>query len=270
MSHRFASNLIMQIIDFSRSFLTFRIDALKKPPTTVTHKPPFSLNNARIPIECLCEVQEKSTGGTQTFVLGANCKTELVGVEADIFTQPNADFVPIFSKQQFLILKTFDRADKGVKLYPPSLGVQSERQTGQVEEVFDSLRIDLVFETGEALETKAAIVGAVLANRRLVGQTKISDGHYEATIVYPIKTINVNERDNIYQTDTGPVLLPNFALEPDEFIAGFELAFSAFNSPHWIEFIVRNKSPVAEGISVYHYCKPVRFASENKTIQLRN
>ena len=29
----------MQAIDFSRSFLTFRIDTLKKPPQTVSHKP---------------------------------------------------------------------------------------------------------------------------------------------------------------------------------------------------------------------------------------
>jgi len=260
----------MQIIDFSRSFLTFRIDTLKKPPTTVTHKPRFSLNNARIPLECVCEVQEKSTSRTQTFVLGASCKSEHVGVEADIFTQPNADFVPIFSKQQFLFLKTFERADKGVKLYPPSLGVQSERQTGQVEDVFDSLRIDLTFDAGAGLETPAAIVAAVLANHRLVGQTKINADRYEATIVYPIKTINVNERDNIYQTDTGPVLLPAFAREPNDFIAGFELAFSAFNCPHWIEFIVRDKAPVADEISVYHYCKPVRFGAQNKLMQLKS
>src|SRR4029078_7681605 len=100
----------MKSIDFSRSFFTFRIDALKKPPKTVSHKPPFSLNNARIPVDCVCEIVEKQTGACQTFILGANCKTERVGVEMDIFTQPNADFVPIVSQEQFLFLKTFDRA----------------------------------------------------------------------------------------------------------------------------------------------------------------
>ncbi len=38
----------MPTIDFSRSFLTFRIDTLKKPPQTVSQQPPYSLNNARI------------------------------------------------------------------------------------------------------------------------------------------------------------------------------------------------------------------------------
>ena len=40
----------MNTFDFNRSFFTFRIDTLGKQPLTVTHKPPFNLNNARIPI----------------------------------------------------------------------------------------------------------------------------------------------------------------------------------------------------------------------------
>ena len=51
----------MNTFDFNRSFFTFRIDTLVKPPLAVTHKPPFSLNNARIPIECRCVVTEKAT-----------------------------------------------------------------------------------------------------------------------------------------------------------------------------------------------------------------
>src|SRR6476660_6149027 len=170
----------MKTIDFSRSFFTFRIDTLKKPPKTVSHKPPYTLNNARIPVECVCEIKEKQTGFTQQFVLGGNCKTERVGVEADIFTQPNADFVPIFSQEQFLFLKTFDRADKGVPFYPPSLGVQPERQAGRVEQALDSLKIDLAFCSSQVLDEPAAIVAAVLSNQLLVAETKIDQPQYEA------------------------------------------------------------------------------------------
>ena len=179
-------------------------------------------------------------------------------------------FVPIFSERQFLFLKTFDHADKGVKLYPPSLGVQAERQTGLVEEALDSLKIHLPYEEAKVLELPADIVAAVLANQRLAAQTKINDERYETTIVYPIKTMNASERDNIYQTDTGPVLLPDLSREPDELITGFELAFSAFNSPYWIEFISRAKTPVAEGIFVYHYSQPSRRNAENRIIQIKN
>ena len=52
----------MHTVNFARSYLTFRIDVDKKPPLTVTHKPPYSLNNSRIPIECCCVITEKATG----------------------------------------------------------------------------------------------------------------------------------------------------------------------------------------------------------------
>jgi len=259
----------MQTVDFSRSYFTFRIDTLKKPVKTVSHKPPYSLNNARIPVECVCEIKHKKTNVLHTFFLGANCKTERVGVEMDIFTQPNADFVPIVSHNQFLFLKTFDRAEKGVSFYPPSLGTQPERQIGRVEDAFDSLRIDLSYESAKLLDNPAAIVAAVLGNQVLAAQTRINHHDYEASLVYPIKTINANERDNIYQTDTGPVLMPDFTKSPDELITGLELAFSAFNCPSWIELLVRTKTPIENGTLVYHYSQSVRYESQNSVFQIK-
>ena len=258
----------MQAIDFSRSFLTFRIDTLKKPPQTVSHKPPFTLNNARIAIDCRCEMRDKRTGATQEFVLGVNCKTERVGVERDIWTEPNSDFVPVFSRDRFLNIKTFDRAGKQVLLYPPSLGVQPERQTGIVSEAFDSVRIDLAYRDSEVLQTLDQIIEAVLANHPLVARSTIEADRYVAVLDYPVKTINANERERIYQTDTGPLLLPDFPCEPEDLISGFELAFAAFNSPDWIEFLVRAPTPIAEGVSVYHYSRAVRFDATNQIIRL--
>src|ERR1700726_3352320 len=94
--------LRMQAIDFSRSFFTFRIDTMKKPPITTTHKMPISLNNARIQIDCRCEIRGLPNGRTHEFLLGASCKTEYVNVEQRIWTEPNADFIPVISHDQFL------------------------------------------------------------------------------------------------------------------------------------------------------------------------
>lgn len=257
-----------QVIDFSRSFLTFRIDILKKPPATVSHKPPFTLNNARIPLDCRCEITDKRTGQAHEFVLGVNCKTERVGVEQDIWTEPNADFVPVFSREQFLNIKTFDHVGKQVMLYPPSLGAQPERQTGRVAEAFDSVRIDVNHSAGDLLETADEIIDAVLANHPLVARTEIEGKHYAAVLDYPIKTVNASERDKIYQTDTGPVLLPDFSCEPADLISGFELAFAAFNTPEWVEFLVRAPTPVTEDVSVYHYSRPLRFDARNQIMRL--
>ncbi|MGD9854103.1 MAG: hypothetical protein AB7U20_04050 [Planctomycetaceae bacterium] len=256
------------VCDFSRSFLTFRLDFEKKPPATVSHQPPYSLNNARIQLECRCRITEKQTGNVQTFVLGASCKTERVGVERDIWTEPNADFAPIFSEDRFLALKTFARAGVEVDLYPPGTGKQSDRQFGVVAEIFDSLRIVVVESPSERLSSPREIVDAVLNNAPLVAQTELDSDRYTAVIEYPVKTINANERDEIYQTDTGPHLFPDLTCEPDNLLKRMELAFSAFNHPDWAEFLVRVPTPIAESVSVYHYSHPVRLDCRNRMYRL--
>lgn len=150
-----------------------------------------------------------------------------------------------------------------VMLYPPSLGWQSERQTGKIADAYESVRVEVAYCDGEELAGAAAIVQATLAGRPLVGRTIIDAGRYRAELQYPIKTINANERDAVYQTDTGPILFPDFEREPDDLITGMELAFIAFNAPTWAEVIVRVPTRVAEGVDVYHYSRPVRLDCNN-------
>ena len=261
----------MNTVDFSRSFLTFRIDVLKKPPQTVSHKPPFTLNNARIQLDSLCTITEKQTGTKHEFSHGANCKTERVGVEKDIWLEPNADFVPVMSAKKLLIMKTYAcmGMEKQVNFYPPQRGVQPDRQVGLVADAYDSLKLDVCRREGDVLETPKDVIDAVYANAAVVGRTELENDRYTAVLEYPIKTINVNERDMIYQTDTGPVVFPDLTREPDDLIAGFELAFSAFNVPTWIEFIVRVPTKVSETVQTNHYSKSVRMDSKNQLIRLR-
>lgn len=256
----------MQTVNFARSFSTFRVDALKKPPLTVSHKPPFSLNNARIQLDCCCWITDKRNGQKQQFVLGANCKTERVGIERDIWTEPNADYVPVYSPDQFLILKAWAHTGLQVMLYPPSLGVQPQRQTGMIADSYDSVRVEIAYCDGVELTTARQIVTAVLAGQPLVARTAIETERYSAIIEYPVKTINANERDWIYQTDTGPILLPDLTLEPDQLIRGMELAFIACNAPNWAEALVRTPTPVGEGLSVLHYSRSVRLDVQNTMI----
>lgn len=258
----------MNVIDFAGSFLTFRIDTERKPPGTVSHQPPYSLNNARIQLECCCEISEKSTGWNEKYVLGASCKTERVGVERDIWTKPNADFVPIFSASGFLNLKTYAQAGQDVDLYPPGSGKQTDRQTGLHEDVFDSTRIDIVDRPGVLLNSAQEIVEATLSNQPMTARTRIESDRYVATIEYPVKTMNANERDGIFQTDTGPILYPDLTAEPHDLLTQFELAFSAFNCFDWVEFLVRTETEIADGISVYHYSRSVRHNSQNEVFRL--
>jgi hypothetical protein len=258
----------MNTFDFNRSFFTFRIDTLVKQPLTVTHKPPFSLNNARIPIECRCVVTEKATDQAQSFVLGASCKTERVGVESDIWLEPNADFCPIFSDDRYLSLKTYSQVGTTMDLFPPGSGSQSDRQTGLIDDTYDSVKIDMTECEGTPLDSAQEIVEAVLANQNLVARTELENDRYHALIEHPVKTINANERDWIYQTDTGPVLFPDLSVEPGEMLTSLELAYSAFNCPDWIEFIVRRVTPTTSDVSVYHYSDAVRCDSRNQMLRI--
>ena len=258
----------MLTTDFSRSFLTFRIDTLRKPTQTGSHKPPYSLNNARIQIECRLQVTDKTTGEVQKFVLGASCKTERVGVTDNIWTVPNADFSPIFSETHFMHVKTYARAGEGVELYPPGSGMQSERQIGTIAEAFDDVRIDIVECAGTVLPSADAIVQATLNNTVLNARTTLESDQYVAVLEYPIKTINGNERDDIYQTDTGPNLFPDLSCEPEEMLQRLQFAYSAFNCGDWIEFLVRKPTAVSDDIDVYHYSQPVRCDAMNEVIGL--
>jgi hypothetical protein len=72
---------------------------------------------------------------------------------------------------------------------------------------------------------------------------------------YPVTTLNVSERHHAY-----------FSKPVERVPDAFWLAFSAFNSPDWIEFIVNRPTPVADGISVNHYSESVWVESCKNTL----
>jgi hypothetical protein len=248
----------VKVWDFARSTITFRIDLDVIPPRTLSHQPPFQMNNARVQIDGVCRVTERASGRVHTFVLGGDCKTERVGATSDLFLEPNADFIPIFSDDAFMHLKTFARAGTHAQAYPPGSGEQSDRLTSALTDSFVDVHFDLVEREGERLADGAAIVDAVLANDVIVGIHRLANDRYTAEIEYPVKTINANERDIVYQTDTGPILLPDLDREPADLLTGLELAFTAANAPDWAQLIVRTRTPIADGVEVYHYARSIR------------
>ena len=249
----------MRVLEFARSTLTFRIDLGKMHPRTLSHQPPFALNNARIQLDSVCRIADRLTRRVHTIWLGVSCKTEQVGANADLWLLPNADFIPLFSDDEFMQIKSFARAGMVAQLHPPGLGVQSDRLRTPIDGTFDRVHLDLVEHHGELIIGAAAIVEAVLANDLLVGIHRFGSDRYDVEIEYPVKTINANERDMVYQTDTGPILFPDLECEPDELLSRVELAFSAMNAPDWAECIVRVRTPIADEVEVYHYSKPVRL-----------
>jgi len=249
----------VKVLDFARSSILFRIDLDVRTPRTLSHEPPYRMNNARVQIDGLCRITDRATDEVRTFVLGGDCKTEQVGARTDLFLDPNADFIPIFGDDQFMHIKTFARAGTTAQAYPPGSGEQRDRLVTSIADSFDAVRLELVERGGEPLPDGNAIVDAVLANDVIVGIHRLSNDRYDAEIEYPVKTINANERDIVYQTDTGPILVPDLTRDPDDLLAGLELAFTAANAPDWAQWIVRTRTTIADGVEVYHYARSIRM-----------
>ncbi len=257
-----------KVCDFNGSFIRWRINVETVPPLTISHKPPFTVNDTRVPLECRAEITDLKTEQTVEYVLGAACKTERVGVRKDIWTQPNADFNPLTGSSRFMAIKMWDKVDKGVMRYPESLGVQPERQVEKVDEAFDRFSVDMKMISGKVLETVPEIIKVLSSSRSVVCRTEYGSDTTHVMLEYPLKTVNFSERDGYYHTDTGPVLFVDLAKSCEETIENFNLAFIAHNCPDWAEFIVNVPTPIAEEISVHHYSKSERIETKNSLIAI--
>ena len=256
----------IQFIDFSSSYIVFRLDTSKVIPKSVSHPPPLSINNVRINHECFATLLDKKTDRSESFYLGANCKTERVGVEKDIWTQPNADYVPIFSASHYLILKTFEHTQVEVPLHPPTLGIQPIRQHSLISENFSEVKQIQKIMEGKVIDDIDSIIDHTLSGKNLNALTKIENDRYIFTIQYPIKTMNVNEVERMMQTDTGPILFPDLSNEFENVLKDIQLAYIAWNRKGYAEFIVRKEKAINEQVSVFHYCETHKLQVENSII----
>jgi hypothetical protein len=168
----------------------------------------MTLNNVRAPLEARAVLTAQATGLEWEYVLTVSCQTEQVWVERDVWHQPAADMCMIASRDEFLIVKRWDKVDKGVMRHPPTLGVQPERQLDDPAVCFDRYSVDRATRPGRLLESMDDIVETLAASTPVVSQTEYESAGFRVLLEYPVKIVNFSERERYYQVDTGPVLLP--------------------------------------------------------------
>lgn len=234
----------METCDFSRSFITF-----------VTQN---KTNNARIQVESRCIIADKQSGNKETYYLVASCKGEDTYGNGRLFLMPNYDFCMIYSSTDFMIIRTHGNAEL------------NNTTVGDNHGHFLDVHFNIKLAEDKILESNDAIVKATLENRILNGRTEIWNDKYSAIIDFPIKTMNVNDVKIMYQVDTGPVLLPDFASTKERFVERFNLAYVAYNKPDEAYFVIQEPTPI-EDRSEYkasHYSKIIRFDASNSIIEL--
>jgi hypothetical protein len=261
----------MQTIDFPRAYVRFRIDLAAQPAITLSHKAPTTLNNVRINLECRTTITDPP-GKTTEFVLGAACKTERVGAPKDLWLEPNANFNLVASREDFLVIKSWQKCGMGVKLVPETLGVQPERQVGKVKDAWVGFSVDTPSAPATELTTIEEIIAAIRGDRPIVSRTEYTQAGHRVVIEHPVKSINYSERENVYQTDTGPVVLPDLSearlAKEGGLIGTLDMAYSAFNARDWAEFIVKVPTALSPDIKVNHYSKPVHIDGTRNSLLL--
>lgn len=263
----------MLTYDFSRSYFRFRVDLATQPMVTLSHQPPTTVNNVRINLDCRIALTDRRAGETHVFGLGASCKTERVGAERDLWLLPNADFKPVVGAEDFLIIKSWQKKNMGVMRHPASLGPQPERQIGLIREAWVDASVTFREVPGRVLDDVNAIIEGIRSQCSLVCRSAYSTPDYDVVIDHPVKTINYSEREGVYQTDTGPVLLPDLSPErlarEEKLIGCLDLAYSALNASSWAEFLVNVPTQLTPEVSVNHYAQPRRIEGMlNQIIQV--
>lgn len=119
------------------------------------------------------------------------------------------------------------------------------------------------------LDTADKIVAAGMSALPIVTQTEIrhAESGLRAVIECPAKTLNLNREKNLYQVDTGPVAYPDLSQRFESPIECLKLAFIAFNSPDFADFVVEQPLPIVEDgrtvCEVYLYTKPFSLPARN-------
>jgi hypothetical protein len=236
----------METCDFSRSFITF-----------VTKN---RGNNARIQVEATCNLLDRETGDSENYYLVASCKGEDTYGRGQLFLEPSYDFCMIYSLTDFMIIRTHINAER------------DNRTVAGIRDHFLDVHFHIQMAEAEELENAEDVVKATLANRILNGRTEIADdaGRYRATLEFPIKTMNVNDVVGMYQVDTGPILLPDFASSKERAVEKFHLAFVAYNRIDEVHVVIQEPTPIGPASSeeVSYYSNIVRMSARNAVISI--
>ena len=230
----------MECIDYGRSFLA--------------GKAPW--NSVRFWIESRTRVVDERSGAVEDYYQCGSCKSEDTFAEKNLFYDDNYDFLPVFGPRWGVVFRR--RAHLN----------ENYRSCVEVEKLWDGQDYHVVVSKGaRTLQTNAEIREACAAWLPLVSRTEIEakDAGLRVIVECPVKTINIHSEKDLYQVDTGPVALPDLAERHEPVVAGFSLAFIAFNRPDTAYLVIEAPTPIEGGKAamVYHYSKLVDLPARN-------
>ena len=233
----------MMPLDYGRSFL-------------IGHAP---FNEVRFWVESRTRLVDTRCGRTEDYLQAGSCKSERTFARDGLLMDDNYDFLPVFGPEWGVIFRRKAAAHEGYRRCVPA------------SEMWDGQEYHLVAAPeARLLTTNAAVREAAYAFAPIVAQTEIwnEDTGLRAVLEFPVKTLNTHRANDLYQVDSGPVALPDLTVRYEPPVEALRLAFVAFNAPHFADFVIEARTPVAGAAEVYHFSELLTLPAENRLYAL--
>jgi hypothetical protein len=233
---------VAECLDFGRSF--------------VCHTGPF--NAVRLWIESRTTIVDDASGKVSHFYQCGSCKSERTFAEKDLFYENNYDFLPVVGRDRTLMFRRHMTANadyRDVREVVKPWGAPILR----LRNAADAAVLDAWPKIQHAIESGAPIV----CRTTLVDETT----RLRSVVEYPVKTMNMNVEKQLWQTDTGPLALPDLSQRHEQPIDSLRLAFVAANRLDEAYFLVEQPTPLVVGdqqvAEIRHYTQPFAAKATN-------
>lgn len=219
------------------------------------------VNSLRLWIESRLTYFDDAQGTSIEYYQCASCKSEDTFAERNLFYEDNYDFLPIYGDGQWLIFRRKNRV------------TPDYRRIQKLETVWGIPDLKLAtaknvreLTTWEDIRDVTATTTAMVARTELVNR----DLGLRAIIECPVKTMNISHEKRMYQVDTGPVVYADLSRRYADPIDSLSLAFVAFNTPTFADFVIEQPTPVVEdGVEkcqILHYSAPISRPAKNSLL----
>ena len=206
-----------------------------------------------------------SHGSTQDYYTCASCKSEDTFASKDLFMKDNYDFLPIFGPAHGVIFRRRAWLNDNYKTVLPARKMWEGQK-------YDGIRPSA---SARILAGQRDIADATDRFLPIVAQTEMHDAGSGRRVIieYPIKTMNINREQNLYQTDTGPVAFIDPCADFEKSADAIALAFVAFNTPDFADFVIEEPTPIEkdgkEICRIHHYSRILSLPAANRLFALR-
>jgi hypothetical protein len=158
------------------------------------------------------------------------CRSEYTIVTENLFQVPNTEFRVVFGRTHSV----------PIAREPANAPEQSQRRVLAEQFADHTVRVRTL-EGARRLTTAGEVIEAVWADQTVNGRTTYRDPKRAVTVTleYPVKLINLQQREGLFQVCTGAVVVPDLTTWDGVGVDRTFLAHLAFSGFDYVEFALR-------------------------------